>query len=265
MFLPYPLSLISDPPSIFKINKIMDNDLSIISKSDISSISPIPLIHEEQSNNESITKIINDESKRKAQAKKPIFKIESLNKKRGRPSTKEFKIKVHCSSDFDNILSKIQTHFLNFSISLANDCLSSFHLNKKFSFNKFERKMKSKITSKYFNELKNYSIKDLLNNIGISNKYRRYDQNNNKINVKELSKYDWFKNFFEINYLDLFSYYYNDEQPLEELLICDKIIVLSEKTKSFYWLLKKNENLKEIIIQITKMSYFNNKDTMVSA
>ena len=57
--------------------------------------------------------------------KKNIFKIEPIKRKRGRQLSKKNK-KDHTSSDFDNVLCKIQTHFLNFSVSLINDCINLF-------------------------------------------------------------------------------------------------------------------------------------------
>ena len=65
-----------------------------------------------------------------------------------------------------------------------------------------------------------------------------------KKNLKKLSENNLFTKFFEIKYLDLFLYYYNDEQPLEEFSKFGKTINLSGKTKSFYYVLQKYKDLK---------------------
>lgn len=48
-----------------------------------------------------------------------------------------------------------------------------------------------------------------------------------------------FKSLFDIKYLELFSKYYNNKQPLKEVIINDQAISLSPKTESFYHLLEK--------------------------
>ena len=176
------------------------------------------------------------ETNKKETENKPIFKTESLNNKRGRgrKPTKAIKIKVHTALALDNILSKVQTDFLNFTVSLTNDAaINILHSKKKNLFKKFARDKKLKISSKYFNKLKNYSIKDLLMNMGISKKYKKFDRNINQRNLEKLTEDEWFDNFFEIKFLDLFSIYYNEEQPLKEIFIDGKSIILSEKNKIF--------------------------------
>ena len=77
----------------------------------------------------------------------------------------------------------------------------------------------------------------------------------NKTNLKKLRKEPLFEDIFRMEYLELFSLYYNDEQPLEEISINSKQVKLSDKSKSFYGLLKNNEDLKEDIIKYTQMVY----------
>jgi hypothetical protein len=207
------------------------------------------------------------ETNKKETENKPIFKTESLNNKRGRgrKPTKAIKIKVHTSLAFDNILSKVQTDFLNFTVNFTNDSIINIlHIKKKSLFKKFARDKKLKISSKYFNKMKNSSIKDLLQNMGISKKYKKFDENINQRNLEKLSEDEWFNHFFQIKFIDLFSLYYNEEQPLREIFIDGKTIILSEKTKSFYYLLEKYEKSREDIIRVTKMFYFGEKISMAS-
>ena len=214
---------------------------------------------------------INKETYKKETIRKDIFKTEQHNLKRGRgrgrgrKANKETKNPRHTYLSYDNILSKIQNHFLNFVTCLINDCVLTFGLDKNIVFLKFDYSKKSKASSKYFNKMKNSSIKDLVKEMGISDKYKRYDENTNETNLEKLIKYDdWFKKFFEIKFLDLFSYYYNKGLPLEKFSLFDKAIFLSRKTKSFYWLLEKYKEMKGEIIEVIKISYINEGNTMES-
>jgi hypothetical protein len=75
------------------------------------------------------------------------------------------------------------------------------------------------------------------------------------MNVEDLIKYSWFQKIFNMKYLEIFLYYYNDKKPLNELTLFGNRVILSEKTKSFYYLLKKNEETKEQIIYFCKLIY----------
>lgn len=263
MFSNNQIFLLDDFTSFPNIYDYTENNSNLDSNSEI--IYPKPDLSEinQFDNNAFITNLKTNETNRKETKKKPIFKTESLNNKRrrGRKSTKDIKIKVHTSLALDNILSKVQTNFLNFTVNLSNDAAINIHHSKKKDlFKKFARDKKLKISSKYFNKLKNFSIKDLLENMGISKKYKKFDKNINQRNLEKLTKDDWFENFFEIKFLDLFFLYYNEERPLKEVFIDGKTIILSEKTKSFYYLLQKNKESREDIIRVTKMFYFEEKN-----
>ena len=59
-----------------------------------------------------------------------------------------------------------------------------------------------------------------------------------------------------MKFLDLFSYYYHNEQPLQELKIFGRKIILSKKTESFIALLQKYEKMEYKIVKYTKEIYF---------
>ena len=67
---------------------------------------------------------------------KTDFKTKLGKNKRGKKSERINK-KVHGAFDRDNILSKIQIHFLNFVIYFLNDCIHKFFKNKRINFKKF--------------------------------------------------------------------------------------------------------------------------------
>ena len=265
MFSNNPTFLLDDFTCFPKIYDYTENNSNLDSCGEM--IRPKPDLNQFD-NNAFITNLKTNETNRKKTKKNPIFKTESLNTKRGRRrrSTKNIKIKVHTSLALDNILSKVQTNFLNFMVNLTNDAAINIHHSKKKDlFKKFARDKKLKISSKYFDKLKNSSIKDLLENMGISKKYKKFDRNINQRNLEKLTKDDWFENFFEIKFLDLFSLYYNEEQPLKEVFINGKTIILSEKTKSFYYLLQKYKGSREDIIRVTRMCYFDEKNFDLSS
>jgi hypothetical protein len=110
--------------------------------------------------------------------------------------------------------------------------------------------------------MKNSTIKDLLENIVISDKYKHFDKGINKMNLKALSEYDWFQQIFKIKYLDLFSDYYNEEHPLKEITKFGIKIILLQKTKSFYYFLQKNKNIEDEIIKYTKDLYISDIKTV---
>ena len=186
---------------------------------------------------------------------------EHVKKKRGRKSSfnaKYSKKVMHLSSSEDNILSKIQIHFLNFVIFFLNDCIFSYYKNKKIKFIKFAHVIKSKVSNKHLNKMKNSTIYDMLKKIDISSKYKQYPKNINQNIAVILNRISWFKKLFDLKFLDLFYYYYNNTKQLKKIYLFDKEIALSNSTKSYYFLLEKNKKHKNDIIQITKYNYLFN-------
>ena len=46
-----------------------------------------------------------------------------------------------------------------------------------------------------------------MKDMGISDKYKKYDIDINKKNLEKLTKYSWFEKYFEMKFSDLFNYY----------------------------------------------------------
>ena len=59
-----------------------------------------------------------------------------------------------------------------------------------------------------------------------------------------------------LKYTTLFTYYFNKNKPLNEVIIFEKKIILTSKTKSFYDLTKKNKENKNEFIELAKR-FFN--------
>ena len=184
---------------------------------------------------------------------KNLFSIES-HKRRGRKTHKNGPI-IHRSDSFDNLLRKIQVHFLNFLIDFCNEALKTEYENSDYSFKQINYKVKKEIKYSYLKNLKHCSIKDILN-FDISSKYLKIDRKHNKKLLEKIeSSSIWLYNLFQMNYLQLFKYYYNDGKPLNKIYFMEREIFLTPKTKSFYCLLEKNLNLKNEIIGVAKRCY----------
>lgn len=181
----------------------------------------------------------------------------SKRKKRGRKAKGENN-KIHSKVDFDNLLTKIQVHFLTFLINVSNDALmTEFNGNITCNFKNLPYKTKKKVNYNFFLQLKSSKIKDVLK-MDISEKYKRHDKNINKNTLIEVcDKSKWLNDFFNMKYIKLFTYYYNNLKPLEILNFGGKNIYLSNTTKSFYYLLEKNETSKTQLIHTLKSAYFN--------
>jgi len=165
---------------------------------------------------------------------------------------------IHGRGSFDNIQRKIQVHFINFITNFCNDAIKYYLQNSSFSFKKIKQKPKIEVNFNTVSKLKKCSIKDVLN-YEISSKYKHSNKNDN---IKLLQKLEGscLDKILEMNYLDLFKIYYNNniESPLKEINFGEVKIPLSENTKSFYFLLKNenNQNIKEKIVEVVKLIYF---------
>ena len=176
--------------------------------------------------------------------------------RRGKKREKNLdKEEVHGKDSFDNLQRKIQVHFQNFIINLCNDALKAEYKRTRYSFKKINNEDKITVNFDYVSKLKKSSIKDLLN-LEISDKYKAYNKNYNQIILSKIEN-SWLNKLFEMNYLQMFKYYYNNEKTLKKFVFEGKEIVLSLKTKSFSYLLEKYQDLSEKINETAKIVYFN--------
>ena len=181
----------------------------------------------------------------------------SGKKSRGRKVASEKKYtknKRHLSTDEDNILTKIQVHFLKFLIYFLNDCLFDYYKKNKICFKKFDHKVTSKVSSNHFNKMKNSTIYEILTETPISTKYK--DNKNTNIELaNDLNQIDWFHKLFGLKFMELFYVYYNERKQLQKIFLFNIEILLSNDTKSYYFLLEKNKKENRNIIEITENNY----------
>ena len=204
--------------------------------------------------------ILNKKTSRKNSKDKKIKKIFSIqkNKNRGRKSH-ESERKTHNKYYDDNLITKIQVHFLTFLIYFTNDVLKTGQIKDDngnyISFLQINYDDKKNISLDYFEKLKSYSIKDILQK-EISPKYEknRKDYNKNIYNYisNKISKdksLSWIKKYFDMNYLKAYENFY---LKTKNVIFQGKEINCSEKTKSFDDLLKKNgERMEECLKRIS--------------
>jgi hypothetical protein len=213
-----------------------------------------------------------------APSKKNIFKstyfskidennIENENaikkNKRGRKSLSEVRTKrVHDASDYDNILRKIQVHYLTFIIAFINDLIETFiPNNKELKFKNLSYDLKRTVSHSYVEKLKNKTIGEILQ-FRISPKNRNFvDSINQQIHQKICISYPFFKQFFDMPYLELFNnYYYKSNRNISFEGIKLKI---SQKTQFFVDLLQKNylvaDKIKHIAMENFSQNDENNK------
>ena len=186
-----------------------------------------------------------------------LSKNKKINKgKRGRHIIKKNNSlkprKEHKNTSFDNLLRKIQVHFLNFLINLCNDALKTEFDYFPFSFKLINSFTKESINSTKFNEFKEKTIIYFLK-LDISSKYKRFkiSHNKNLLENEKIKNSQWLNDLFNMKYIELFNYYYNDRFPLNKIIYNNKTINISKKTKSFYYLLEKNKKIRTQLINVS--------------
>ena len=204
--------------------------------------------------------IITDKSHKKKQKNISfiINKREQPGKKRISVNSKKQK---HGNNAFDNILSKIQIHYINYIREVSNDAIKAELKNlKKLEFKDIDYIYKRCIKFNYFEELKTIPIKDLLCK-PITTKFKELSKNkhyNLDVYNKVINHSKWLKDFFEQNYISFFNkYYYNEGKELKAINFKGKEITFSPKTKSFYDLInnKNNIQLKKKLIECVETAY----------
>ena len=118
-----------------------------------------------------------------------------------------------------------------------------------------------KVNHSYIINLLQNPIKEIITK-DITKKYKtlkdkQLDYNKNLYkNLAEKSK--WFKDFLDIKYINFFHfYYYYNKKPLKIVTINSKTISVSNKTKSFHYLLDKEKELNKEINDLVRIVYFN--------
>jgi hypothetical protein len=173
-------------------------------------------------------------------------KSEKTNKHLGRKSKRETELQKekpsHGIYSEDNILVKIQGHYLNFIISFLNSIFPLFNYHKKLK--KLDRKFKINIKKNNLNEyLYKSTIGEIISN-KISEKFKLIEDkiNANRNIYEEIKHIPILKDILSQNYLKFFKkfYYFSDSYINLKDFGLNKTIILSKEVKNFNHLLKKN-------------------------
>lgn len=177
---------------------------------------------------------------------KEDIKEKKVLKKRGKQNLSKDckKYKIHKFDSHDNILRKINSHFLSFIVLFLNEILN--YLNYPHRFIKLNYKYKKKVNKKYIEEIKNETIGDIICK-KISGKYKKLDVYYNKIIYGQIKDNIILKNIMSERYLDLFKKIYHKGSKIINLKEygLNKEIILSNKVKMYKDLLL-NEEKKDL-------------------
>ena len=271
------LKTIQNFPNNNYISSAFKKNYNINNINEFLSLKDFPIFHKPNNKNNIIINDFIDEmtftfesksNSKNNSSKKNLFKLETqpqtIKKKRGRASNdkdKKNKTKrVHSSTDFDNILRKLQVHFLSFIIHFINEILDEFYPNEKnIRFLNLSYEAKKNVKHDYVESLKKSQIKDILI-FPPSTKYKIHnDENINKEIFERICESNsYLKHFFEITYLDLFNRYYI--KNTKTFTFDDKEIIF-KKASFFSDLLKANQISANKIEQIAKSQFCEKNST----
>lgn len=165
---------------------------------------------------------------------------------------------MHNASDYDNVLRKIQVHFLSFIVYFVNDLIEAFlPKNRELRFKNINYDLKKTVSHSYVQLLKNKKIGEILQ-FQASSKNRKFDSSiNQQIFEKVCQLSPFLKNFFELSYLEVFNnYYYKSNRHF----VFEGVQVnISQRTKVFIDLIQKNNGDAEKIKQITLNNFIEKK------
>ena len=179
-------------------------------------------------------------------------------RKRVKKNEGEYIKKPHDKKSFDNIITKVQVHFITFLINFSNDVIKSTSEKEiDLLFKDIDYKTKRNVKSDNLELLKRLKVEDILKN-PVSKKFRSIDENHNKEiyeNVNNISKIS--QKYFNMNFVEIFQEYFNDCKPVSKITIGGKDIILSKETKCFYDLINKNPMIQDKLIDYARRVYLN--------
>ena len=163
-------------------------------------------------------------------------------KKRGRKPIKiDKKYKeIHDKNKDDNLLRKIQVHYITFIIAFINNVLKKLDYKEKFIILNY--KFKSNVKAEFVDKLKKETLGDIICEKK-SPKFQKYNENKNLELYKKFSENEVLKNIFLENYIDFFrKIYYKSKRTinLKEYGI-NEVIDLSPNVKMYKDLLNEKD------------------------
>ena len=188
-------------------------------------------------------------------------KAKTLNEKkrfRGRKGIQDNNLdrRIHSASDDDNVLRKIQVHYLTFIVNFTNDVIRTFIEDKNVpQFKNLDYKIKKIVKHKVVEDFKSKTIGEILKS-RISPKMKTYDSfANNNIYDDICNRSPLMEEFLQTQYINLFKEYYNNKD--RKIEVNGKIMQLSSRTKTYNDLILKNYQYKDKIKYITATYFLN--------
>lgn len=208
-----------------------------------------------------VNEILNQEKNKEENEVENKIQPTLLTNKRGRKQINHNNKKIHSALDDDNILRKIQVHYISFITNFINDIIRVFIKTRNVPlFKNVDYKLKKIVNHEYFLKLKSLKIADILQ-MTPSPKMKNHDISVNKnIYTKVCNLFPFMINFLQINFINFFKeYYFNNSK---NYTVNGKIIPLSEKTKNFNDLINKNYAYKEKIKFIALNCFLDDEKAM---
>ena len=146
--------------------------------------------------------------------------------------------KTHTGGDDDNLIRKIQIHFINFVRNYVNDVIRTQINGKNVpQFQDLKHEIKKMVSHKHVEWLKSLSLAEILQ-LEVSSKMKVHgDDVNKKIYEEICNLIPFMREFLQKKYIDLFKEYYDNKNKV--FLVDGRLINLSKKTKVFSDLKKK--------------------------
>ena len=137
--------------------------------------------------------------------------------KLGRKRKNENSFTYHSKYSPDNVLRKIQVHFINYIVKFLNKVLKI--LGYEDEFFKIDNGFKINVNKKNIEKLKELKIKDILSQ-KISKKYsKQKNKGKNKAICKNIENDPIIRNIFSYNYIQFFKDFYLNEESNIDLAI----------------------------------------------
>ncbi len=171
----------------------------------------------------------------------------SVKKKRGRKSHINV-IKLHNKFTVDNILRKIQVHYLNFIVSFINIILDILGFKIKLFYLNYD--LKKNICKNNIKFLKNSTLREILSG-QISGKYKKVNKDENKIILEKIINCPILNKILSQKYMYLSNIYLESQRTINlDVYGLNKIIELPIYIKMFDDLLKRYTKDNEYLIRL---------------
>ena len=222
---------ISDMARIFSDNPV---DEESIDERLIYCIHPKP---DENKKKKSKNSGISEKNTKSSSSTKGQTSPKLIKKKRGRKPLKNTPL-IHDKNRSDNLLRKIQAHYLKFIIAFSNEILKKFWFKETFYKISYKYIKNIKISS-FYKEHKGLKISDIICR-NITPRYKSQDIKANIILYEKIKENEILQNIFSQNFFSMFKGVYFESIYTINIANFGPITLSKNKVKMFDQLLKNN-------------------------